>query len=244
MLYSSMVKVYLTLSILIISKLSFACTCEYFQTFSLALYDSYKDIVEVKIEKVHQPIQKSYDSTEIPPPPIVSLNAEYKVTILEVYKGDLTAKDSVFSFEIRSSCGWEPKLGSTFIFYLYNDQSRYNIDMCTHTISKESNHYESERQILRQLSDKKGAFSVKQSNHNVLEGQFKNSKREGIWKIYIPDLFKSEKQNESVEPDLVLTYKKGELTNVQPAKDFNRKDWVHMFTLDYFYDLWKGIDGE
>ena len=230
-----MMKSILIIFVLLFGKLGMTCTCDWTPYFKLDEYDKSKHIIEVKfVEEIF------FDSTSIVekkkgdgPPEIPSLlefglARRYKIEIIEQYKGDFITKDSVVDVSDDSSCSHQPKLGQTYIVYLYDDF--FDFEACQTIILKGSERYKSEKEILTFLKLKKGTLHQVQLGELIIEGQFKHKKRVGKWMIYFPD---SDEDLITIE----LTYQRGILINIESSLEIDKLK--HKTFPNYAYEYYK-----
>ena len=192
----------------------FGCTCYAIESFNLHCYDNSSNIVEIKIiEKVHENYderleQYHIDTTNwnIGEPPIQPIRppntfVEFTIEIIKVYKGEVKMTTRTLrANDLNTSCHWEPEVGMSYIFYLgsttiNNNDETIEIFGCQRRIRTDNKNYNSEIMALTILKDKKdGKFKVDQSelskNLNQkfisIQGEFRNGKRHGKWKIAEP----------------------------------------------------------
>lgn len=153
--------------------------------FNLVEYDDYKHIFEVKIEEKYEPQKDTVPSTQPQPPSPYDygLMQGYQISILSIFKGNLTLGKKVMGFENGSSCAWQPKIGSTYIFY---SNSLDGIGMCNRKLdgTSRSKAYKAEKAVLRALKSKRKVFSYKYKNTVLIRGGHRQGKRAGAWQFY------------------------------------------------------------
>jgi hypothetical protein len=231
------------ISLLIISlpNVLFGCTCYLTESFNLQFYDQSENIAEIKvIEKLDnnyedQLAQYQKDTIgwneEYPPMPFLPPNdyAEFRIEVVEVFKGDLKKSiTKLWAIEKSSSCYWEPKIGERYIFYFVktkeeNEIFHVEIAGCQKRIWPDAKNYNSEVEALRLFKEKKeGTFAIDQSilinsleeSYFSIKGKFKNEQRHGKWTLAEPISY-SNSQTEPRKSVLILKYKNGILKSVK-----------------------------
>ncbi|MFN6377780.1 MAG: hypothetical protein ACK4WD_00790 [Flavobacteriales bacterium] len=220
-------KIFLTILTLVTSSFSFACSCAYSEDFNLFDYDSYEYIFEVSVKSKYE-FKNDSEGKDLPYDPRLIENGFfncYYISILEVFKGEMNLSEKMMCFPGGSSCSWEPEIGFTYIFYA---NSLNSIEACNRKLIKEYSpeYYGNEKSILQSLETKPKKIKIKSDNKLVLEGNYIEEKRDGIWKIY------STKGRNTIA--LTLTYAKGMLLSVKKEKGFSETDeWLNMTYLYY-----------
>lgn len=215
-------KVILSVFTFFITSVSIACTCGYSEEFNLLDYDSYEYIFEVKIESKYE-FKKDTVKSDIPKPPSLyefGLLNGYNISILEIFKGELELTEKIMGFPSGSSCSWTPEIGVTYIFYT---NSLNDVEACNRKLIKKygQESYENEKSILQSLKTYPKEIKIKSNDKVLIEGNYVEKKREGIWKIY--------STNEQNSVALILNYTSGQLLSIEKEKGYSDEDeWLNI----------------
>jgi len=228
-------KIILSIFTIVITSVSFACSCAYSEEFNLLDYDSYEYIFEVKIESKYE-FKKDTVKSDKPKPPSLcefGLLNGYNITMIEVFKGELELSEKIMGFPGGSSCSWTPEIGVTYIFYA---NSLNDVEACNRKLIKkyDQESYENEKSILQSLKTNPKEIKIKSNEKALIEGKCVEKKRDGLWKIY--------STNEQNLVALVLKYTNGQLISVEKEKGYSEEDeWLHI-SFSYYLEQLKNKD--
>lgn len=219
----------LIISAFLITVTSLACSCAYSEEFNLVDYDSFKHIFEVKIESKYS-FEKDTVMSDIPKLPSLyefGLMNGYNISMIEVFKGDLSLTEKAMGFPSGSSCSWTPEIGSTYIFYANHLD---DVEMCNRIIIKkyDKEKYLEEKSILQSLKMKPSEVKIKLDNNILIEGAHFSGKRDGVWYIY--------STNENNDLMFKLKYEKGELLVIEKSSGYSRENEWHSISYSYFFE--------
>lgn len=215
-----------------ITSLSFACTCVFSKEFNLVDYDAYTNIFEVKIESKYVPELDSVLSKELNLHLVNELDYSntYSISMIEVFKGDISLFEKIMFFQNLTSCSWSPEIGSTYIFYT---DHLNGVESCTRKVKKEYDFakYTHEKNILRTLKNKPSKVRINLNENILIKGQYQNDKRDGVWKIYSP--------TEENKVTFKLTYKNGVLLKLEKGPAYSNENRWLLITYKYFLEQLK-----
>jgi hypothetical protein len=218
-----MVKCFFIGLLLMFSSTSMACRCPLIKYFDPVLYDFEDNIFEVTIDSLIEPVIE--DTVALSSGVVVLKYAKFKVTINEVYKGELQIGDTVMTVYQGNNCSSMPRVGSTFI--MYDDLNGFYA--CSRTLSKSAlpKDFRYEQAILRLLRAKPDTVNIMLNGQLLVEGRHNNGKRDGLWKVYT-----FEGDHEVVYE---LKYEKGEFLGIATGPGFDAENRLHLSVI-YSYD--------